>query len=224
MIDFHTHVLPGVDHGSSSIQTSLSQLDLAADGGINTIVATSHFYPHHHTVEKFLEKRNSAYEALIAEKKDAHPNILLAAEVLLCEGLEKLSDIESLAIGNSGYILLEIPFNNCSPEIVDTARRINSNPNTKVILAHADRYSAKYVEEFLEFGAKIQLNTTAFLGLFIPKHIRSYLDRDLVVALGSDIHGPDPRAYKFYKKAKKKLGSHFDRIMQHSREILEKTH
>ena len=38
MIDFHTHVLPGVDHGSSSIKTSLSQLDLAAAYGIDCIV------------------------------------------------------------------------------------------------------------------------------------------------------------------------------------------
>ena len=221
MIDFHSHILPGVDHGSSSITTSLAQLDLAVGVGIKSIVSTSHFYPHHHTVKNFLEKRNSAYEVLAGEKAESHPEIILAAEVLLCEGLEKLPQLESLAIADSGYILLEIPFNNCSPEIVDTARRINSNPNTKVILAHADRYSSKYVEEFLEFGAKIQLNATAFAGFFTPAHIKSYLDRDLVVALGSDIHGPDPRAYKYYLKAKKKLGAHFDRIMQHSRDILK---
>ena len=222
MIDFHSHILPGVDHGSTSIKTSLSQLDLAADSGIKTIVSTSHFYPHHHTVERFIERRNSAYDELVGQKSASHPQIILAAEVLMCEGLEKLSGLESLAIADSGYILLEIPFNNCTPEIVDTARRINSNPNTKVILAHADRYSSKYVEEFLEFGAKIQLNATAFAGFFTPAHIKSYLDRDLVVALGSDIHGPDPRAYKYYLKAKKKLGARFDRIMQHTKEILEK--
>lgn len=222
MIDFHTHVLPGVDHGSSSLKTSLSQLDLAEGAGIKTIVSTSHFYPHYHTVEKFVKARNSAFTELATKKAESHPEIILAAEVLLCEGLENLPDLESLAIADTGYILIEIPFNNCSSEIVDTARKINSNPNTKVILAHADRYSSKYVEEFLEFGAKIQLNATSFAGIFTPAHIKSYLDRDLVVALGSDIHGPDPRAYKYYLKAKKKLGIHFDRIMQHSRDILGK--
>lgn len=224
MIDFHTHVLPGVDHGSSSIKTSLSQLDLAAAYGIETVVSTSHFYPHQHSVKKFLEMRNSALLELVRERSDSHPQLIPAAEVLLCDGMEKLPELESLAISDSGYILLEIPFNNCSPEIVDTARRINSNPLTKVILAHADRYSPKYVEEFLAFGAKIQLNASALSGLFIPSSIKSYLDRDLVVALGSDIHGNDQKAYKNYLKAKKKLGTHFDRIMQHSREILEKTH
>ena len=220
MIDFHAHILPGVDHGSTSLKNSLSQLDLAADAGVKTIVSTSHFYPHYHTVDKFLEKRNSAFKELFGETKESHPKIILAAEVLVCEGLEKLPILESLAIADSGYILLEIPFNNCSSEIVDTVRRINSNPNTKVILAHADRYSSKYVEEFLEFGAKIQLNATAFTGFFTPAHIKSYLDRDLVVALGSDIHGADPKAYKYYLKAKKKLGAHYDRIMQHSMKIL----
>ncbi len=223
MIDFHAHILPGVDHGSSSLKTSLSQLDLAEDAGIKTIVSTSHFYPHQHTVNNFIEIRNSAYEELACKKTESHPQIILAAEVLMCEGLEKLSGLEGLAIADSGYILLEIPFNNCSPEIVDTARRINSNPNTKVILAHADRYSSDYVEQFLKFGAKIQLNASALSGLFTPAHIKSYLDRDLVVALGSDIHGADPNAYKYYLKAKKRLGHHFDRIIRHTKEILGKT-
>ena len=139
----------------------------------------------------------------------------------MCEGMHKLPELESLGIGDSGYILLEIPMNNCSSEIVEAARKINANPNTKVILAHADRYPAKYVERFISFGAKIQLNASALSGLFIPSHIKSYLDRDLVVALGSDIHGVDSKAYKNYLKAKKKLGSQFDRIMQHSEKILK---
>ena len=39
-VDFHTHILPSVDHGSDSIETSLSQLALAKSFG-------AHVYPAH---------------------------------------------------------------------------------------------------------------------------------------------------------------------------------
>ena len=220
MIDFHTHLLPGVDHGSTSIETSISQLDLAASYGITTVVSTSHFYPHHHSVNRFLEKRNAAFDNLIANKRPEHPEVILGAEVLLCEGMEKLAGLESLAIADTGYILLEMPFNSFSSELVDTVYKINSNPKTKVILAHADRYSPSIIEELIETGARIQLNATAFSGILLPRQISSYLERDLVVALGSDLHGATPKAYKNYLKAKRRLGSNFDRIMQHSKQIL----
>ena len=40
MIDIHTHVLPGVDDGSQSMEESLELLALAADSGVKTLVAT----------------------------------------------------------------------------------------------------------------------------------------------------------------------------------------
>ena len=45
-IDFHAHILPGVDHGSNSVEISDFQLKLAAESMIDTVIATSHFYPH----------------------------------------------------------------------------------------------------------------------------------------------------------------------------------
>jgi hypothetical protein len=35
----------------------------------------------------------------------------------------------------------------------------------------------------------------------MKKHVRSWLDRGLVVAIGSDIHMADKKAYVSYKKA-----------------------
>ena len=42
MIDIHSHVLPGVDDGSQSLEESLALLTLAADSGVHTLVATPH--------------------------------------------------------------------------------------------------------------------------------------------------------------------------------------
>ena len=44
MIDFHTHILPGMDDGSNSIEESLAMLQAEGDAGIERVVFTPHFY------------------------------------------------------------------------------------------------------------------------------------------------------------------------------------
>ena len=44
MIDFHSHVLPGIDDGSDSVATSLAMLAEMKAQGIEAVFATPHFY------------------------------------------------------------------------------------------------------------------------------------------------------------------------------------
>ena len=60
-IDFHTHILPAVDDGSSCLEESVELLKMQKQRGVSTVVATPHFYPHRDKPEKFLERRNKAF-------------------------------------------------------------------------------------------------------------------------------------------------------------------
>lgn len=42
-LDYHAHILPGCDHGSSSVDMSLKQINMAKEAGVQTICATPHF-------------------------------------------------------------------------------------------------------------------------------------------------------------------------------------
>ena len=42
-VDFHSHILPGVDDGSRSVEESLEMLRAEARQGIGTVVATPPF-------------------------------------------------------------------------------------------------------------------------------------------------------------------------------------
>ena len=43
LIDFHSHILPGIDDGARSPDESLKMLELMAAQGVSKVVSTSHF-------------------------------------------------------------------------------------------------------------------------------------------------------------------------------------
>ena len=55
--DFHSHVLPGIDDGSTDVAESIALLRMEAEQGIRHVVATPHFYPRHDSPERFLNRR-----------------------------------------------------------------------------------------------------------------------------------------------------------------------
>jgi protein-tyrosine phosphatase len=57
MIDFHTHILPGIDDGSKNIEMTMEMLEEEARQGVTEICATPHFYAHRMSFDSFLEKR-----------------------------------------------------------------------------------------------------------------------------------------------------------------------
>ena len=83
IIDFHAHVLPYADHGSDSLETSKIQMALLKGAGVDTVVATPHFYPDLHTITDFAHMVDSATEKLL--NIEDRPRICLGSEVLYCK-------------------------------------------------------------------------------------------------------------------------------------------
>ena len=82
MIDFHSHILPGIDDGSKDAATSLLMLNALKKQGADTVCATSHFYATQRSVERFLFRRQEAWDRLCEVLPQDAPRILLGAEVL----------------------------------------------------------------------------------------------------------------------------------------------
>lgn len=220
-IDFHAHVLPGMDHGCSSSKESCEQLRLAEKAGVGTVVATSHFYPHEMSIRAFIENRNGAINRLHEVYDSDKPTVIPAAEVLFCENMQNMDNIEQLCIGNTGYILLEMPFGDWKKNWFEDLSEIYDRMCGRVILAHVDRYDSDSIEYLLNKGFSAQINAAAF-GMFKnTKNIDRWIDNGSVVALGSDIHGTKI-GYKEYLHAAKKLGKRFEVIMSRSADVLNK--
>ena len=219
--DFHAHILPRADHGSSSIENSIGQLSIASKCGVSRIVATPHFYPHKTKVSHFLSKRDKSYMDL-APNIPENISIRLGAEVLLCDNIENLPDIEKLCIAGSNILLLELPFTNYSDSYADSAS-VLIDKGINIVLAHAERYDPIQVQEFIALGAKVQINAKSLLGLFSPtKAIMKWLYDGDVVAIGSDIHGLSKTAYKGFDNSFKKINRYLPSIKAASDAMWEK--
>lgn len=229
VVDFHTHILPGADHGSSSVSTSVIQLSLAAHAGVDKIIATPHFYPHLHSIPDFLARRATAYRHLILALREdppafSSPDVRLGAEVLLCRGMENLPHFSDLCFYGTKTVLLELPFNEFSLDFCDSVEALIAD-GYRIVLAHADRYAEKNIEEMIGVGALIQLNACALTGFFRRRRLFDWVDRELVVAIGTDIHGENAAAYRDFRRAQRVLGTALPYIAARSlsifREIAE---
>ncbi len=221
-IDFHAHILPGMDHGCDDADMAREQLKRARENKVDLIVATSHFYPHVHTVEGYIRSRDAAMDLLrkTIEKEQGMPMLLPGAEVLVCNRMDRMPGLERLCIGDSNLLLLELPFSRkWDRALVETVIRIHNSNNIRVILAHADRYPYEAVMELVNNGIDIQLNVESVCSLLKRGHCRKYIQTDRVVALGSDIHGIS-NAYKSYSRAIKILGVSANVILNRTQELM----
>lgn len=225
IIDFHSHILPGVDHGSDSVKTSLEMLTQAADAGVVGIVATPHYYAHEMSVEHFLEKREAGYSALqqaIQGTPLEKIKIFRGAEVAWEQKLIENGKIEKLVIEGTDTLLLEMP--QCflwQSWMYNAVYEVSNQYHVSVVVAHIDRYMGANLERLLNMGATIQINASSLFNGPQKKLMRNLCNQGLVHLIGSDAHDPQERNYADLEKAQKKLDrSLLNFFYQNARELL----
>lgn len=193
-IDFHSHILPGVDDGAKSVDESIDMLLLEKEQGIDVVVATPHFYTESNTIEKFLADRQRAYQNLMdaaAARALRLPQILLGAEVSFSVDILELTDIERLCIGDTRTILLEMPFTQWGPWVYDEVYRLLAGKGLKPVIAHLERYSFikfEMIEKLLQMDLSVQLNAEAFVLRENKKIMARLMRGGYVDVIGSDAH------------------------------------
>ena len=197
LTEYHCHILPGIDDGSDSTETSLQMLDLMKRQGVERIVATPHFYAHREkSVESYLQKRAAAFDALTA-KAGGDTEIHLGAEVAVEHGISELPGIEKLAISGTRIILLELPYRAYEKWMSEEIYNISAEFHLKVMLAHVHRYLPYYskeeMETILSSKAVLQINNEAFASWKERKIAKKVMAEHTHFAFGSDAHNMHDR-------------------------------
>lgn len=216
VLDFHSHILPNIDDGSQSAEESLALLRMQAEQGVDFVAATPHFYPEQRTLERFLARREEAYERLRVVLPPDAPTIKLGAEVWYYRGISHMEGLHQLRLEGTDLLLLEMPSMKWSRSMVQEILDLNYSGAMTVVLAHIDRYlafqDADLWEMLLQNGVMLQVNASFFLSFRTKGKALKMLKRGLIQWIGSDCHNlaeRPPQIGPALDTIRKKLGDGF---------------
>lgn len=200
IIDFHSHILPGIDDGSESLEESIALLRMEAEQGINHVIATPHFYARYDTLEEFLYKRRKSEEALRAAMREIKglPRLSVGAEVYFFRGMSEMEILPQLTIEGKHCILIEMPpapwTDSMYRELEDIWHRRGITP----VIAHIDRYIRPFrtyqiPQRLQQMPVLVQANASFFLKNRTRRMALRMLRKDQIQLLGSDCHNLDSR-------------------------------
>ena len=202
MIDFHSHILPGVDDGPETLDQSLAMLRSSFLQGVDLVVSTSHFYGEDEYPKDFLKRRNEAARQMqnaMLFSTEVYPKVILGAEVLFFPGVSEAEEMKYLQIGNTGGILIEPPMAPWSEDMLDEIVQLGWNFDLTPIIAHVDRYMTilqdpSLIDRVLKKELLVQVNGSYFLNPQTQKAAFVNLKAGKIQLIGSDCHNLESRS------------------------------
>ncbi len=215
-VDMHSHFLPGIDDGASSMEESLKLLGEFESRGYRKIITTPHIIQdlYANTPETILPVLEKVREELKA--RGSALQIEAAAEYFIDDRfIEMLENGEKLLPLKDNLILVETGFLNEPAYLREVLFKMRLK-GFKPVFAHPERYlylqtKKEKVEELFDSGVYLQLNTMSLGGYYGPpaqKLAEWMIEQGFVHFLGSDCHRVkhlEPLAKAYQSKGFKKL-------------------
>lgn len=201
MIDIHSHLIPGIDDGSKSMEMTLEMLRTAEKCGTKEIIATPHYLLEYGEakigeVKEYVKNIN---EKLKEENIDI--KIYSGQEVYYTENI--INDYVNENIGtlnDSRYMLIELDLRKFDENAFDYFYELQVKGITPII-AHAERYkfireNPEMINRFVKEGYLIQMNIGSIEGKFgkeVQKTAQILLKHGIYNFIGSDAHNNSSR-------------------------------
>jgi protein-tyrosine phosphatase len=193
VVDIHSHILPEVDDGSKSWETSVAMCRMAAADGITHQVATPHANDRYHYDRAYLQ-------GLVTHLQDLVGNTIKV--ILGCDfhlSYDNLQDVlanpERYSIEGTHYMLVELSNYSVPQQTTDCFTQLGDRGITAII-THPERNpilreSPQRVVEWAEQGCVIQMTGSALTGFWGERTRRTALwliEHDAVHVLATDAH------------------------------------
>lgn len=208
MIDFHSHVLPGIDDGAKDIDTSLRMLLESFKQGVRVVVATPHCHlVGENSVENFLKNRKESYDKLIeAIEKDGRqfPEIIMGCELRVANEYPENQDLKKLCIENTNYIMVEMPYEKWNAGNYDFIYGLILR-GMRPIVAHMERYFSQRDDfhNLYSLDLLYQVNAQSFVNSPAKRKIPKLFEEGAIHIIGSDMHDMENRPSYMEKAANK---------------------
>lgn len=175
LVDFHSHLVPGVDDGARDLGEAVRGVDTLAAEGIRHVLTTPHidastiarpelFEPQQRVVEE-------AWFRVVDACVDREPRMSfhLGREILLDTAAPELSD-PRVRLNGGPYVLVEFPRLNLPAGSEDAVGHITAL-GYRPVVAHVERYlyqgdPVPLWDEWRHAGAALQVNAASYVGRY----------------------------------------------------------
>ena len=175
MIDFHSHLMPGVDDGAADIDEARSGLAVMREQGITTIITTPHIQASltekPRELERYFGELDRAFEALGTLAAAEFPDLRIerGVELMLDTPQPAMGDLR-LHLAGTSFVLMEFPYMTIPPNSAMAVRQLRGR-GVVPIVAHPERYAniatnVDLIESWRDAGAYIQVNAGSFVGQY----------------------------------------------------------
>ena len=198
IVDFHNHVIPGVDDGAQTEDESAAALEAMRSDGVQILIATPHVEASAAAAGGVtagrLNELDAGWSALERIARAVGMDARRGAEVRLDTPDPDLSE-PRLRLDGGRFVLVEFSYFVVPPRSARVLERI-AEQGWVPILAHPERYADidphfAVVDEWLAAGAYLQVNGPSLLGRYgaaIRGSASAMLERGVVAYLSSDYH------------------------------------
>lgn len=201
-IDIHCHMLPGVDDGSSDIETTIQMLGISYEEGVRGIILTPHYEVGRNLYEP--DQLDSILDQVKGRAREAYPELqlYLGNEVLQSQGVvECLRNGSVHTMNATKYVLVEFNIQISYHELYQAMKDM-VQARFRPIIAHVERYrclvkNMDRIRELQELGIYLQMNAESVLGSPFDENVRwcrKLMKEHKISFLGSDAHDMQERA------------------------------
>lgn len=216
-VDMHSHLIPGIDDGSKTMEESLHLIKRLSDYGLRKIITTPHIMSEYYRNTPEIIKMGLEDLRRAVKKEGITIEIEAAAEYYMDEiFLEKIKNGEEVLTIGDNYILVETGFIQKPQMLLEIIFQLEM-AGYKPILAHPERYQyliadKGLLQDLTDRQILFQVNLLSLTG-FYSKPVKDFgemlVETGLVRFFGTDCHNPRyldmietlPKS-KFYNKIK----------------------
>ena len=205
MIDIHSHILPGIDDGPSTLDESLRMARIAVEDGIEIMIATPHSLNGSYVNwrPQILSACAEFNEAL--KKHHISLTVLPGSEVHLSpEIMDALEKNQLMTLNDTGrYLSLELPDQFIPQSVIEFIKQLKKRKITPII-SHPERnkaiqHNVDLLYDFILSGALSQISAGSLTGSFGSHALhscQSIIERKMIHFMASDAHSPKARPPK----------------------------